>query len=327
MNLLNFLKGRVKMENNKVFKVYKYTSSTTKLSYIGYTCNTLAVRSGRNGRRYSSKRNNEYIHSKFGPAIEKYGWSDFSVEILEENISSENIFEREKYWISFYDTFNNGYNSNPGGCSPKKVSTSLREFYSNQYSGSGNPRARKTVMIDIKSDKIIAIFSYAKEAVHLYPDKFKCVRHIIDCCHGIRKSAYKYKWKFYNDLTKKEKEYADKNCSNKVNFEKYKSDINFRIHNEEIIAKDDFGKIIYTFSTITEASKFIGTTNQRLKKKIINKIKINGLIWEYKNSSSGKKRYIDNCVLQFDIENNFIQEFPSVTMAASVTNTKRARNS
>lgn len=47
-------------------------------------------------------------------AICKYGKEHFSIQILEE-VDPVHASEREKYWISFYDTFNNGYNATLGG--------------------------------------------------------------------------------------------------------------------------------------------------------------------------------------------------------------------
>ena len=47
-------------------------------------------------------------------AIRKYGWDDFTTEILEEVTSD--LAEREVYWIDYYNTFHgDGYNMTPGG--------------------------------------------------------------------------------------------------------------------------------------------------------------------------------------------------------------------
>jgi hypothetical protein len=37
------------------------------------------------------------------------------VDIVEENISNSLINEKEKYYISLYDTYHNGYNATEGG--------------------------------------------------------------------------------------------------------------------------------------------------------------------------------------------------------------------
>lgn len=53
-------------------------------------------------------------------AMQKYGLKNFSFEVIEE-CDKEKLNEREIYWISYYDSFNNGYNMTPGGSEPSKV--------------------------------------------------------------------------------------------------------------------------------------------------------------------------------------------------------------
>ena len=75
-------------------------------------------------------------------AIQKYGIDNFSFEILEE-CPSELLDEQEIYWISFFDSYNSGYNATPGGKSvhgedhPRAILTKeqvwqIRELY-NQH--------------------------------------------------------------------------------------------------------------------------------------------------------------------------------------------------
>lgn len=46
----------------------------------------------------------------------KYNTTKDDFEIIESNIDSQNLAnEREIYWIAFYDSYHNGYNSTPGG--------------------------------------------------------------------------------------------------------------------------------------------------------------------------------------------------------------------
>jgi len=86
--------------------VYKHTSKTTGKSYIGVTKNTIESRWNQH----------KYNDSDFGRAIREYGTDDFIHEILEDGIKdSELMFEREKYWIKYYNTYLDGYNMNEGG--------------------------------------------------------------------------------------------------------------------------------------------------------------------------------------------------------------------
>lgn len=44
-----------------------------------------------------------------------WGKSSFYFEIIEQDISFSEIEERERYWIAHYNSYQNGYNSTPGG--------------------------------------------------------------------------------------------------------------------------------------------------------------------------------------------------------------------
>ena len=92
---------------DKKWTIYKHTSPSGK-SYIGLTSKDPEKR-WLDGAGYNPK-------TKFGKAISKYGWENFSHEILEENIDNlKEAQEREKFWIKQLDTFKNGYNSTEGG--------------------------------------------------------------------------------------------------------------------------------------------------------------------------------------------------------------------
>lgn len=94
------------MEDKK-WTIYKHTSPSGK-SYIGLTSKDPEKR-WLEGAGYNPK-------TKFGKAIIKYGWHNFTHEILETEIDTLAVAqEREKYYIKFFDSFKNGYNSTEGG--------------------------------------------------------------------------------------------------------------------------------------------------------------------------------------------------------------------
>lgn len=90
--------------------IYKHTSKTSGKSYIGKTSKTIEKRLDEH--TYSVGKG---ANSHFKNAIQKYGVEDFISEILEIDVEDENASEREIYWISYYDTYNNGYNMTLGG--------------------------------------------------------------------------------------------------------------------------------------------------------------------------------------------------------------------
>ena len=55
-------------------------------------------------------------------AIKKYGKEHFYFEVLEKDISVENLDEREEYWIKYFDSVNFGYNLCWGGKQSRKIS-------------------------------------------------------------------------------------------------------------------------------------------------------------------------------------------------------------
>lgn len=95
--------------------IYKYTSPS-KHSYIGQTIQSL------NQRAHTAYNGLGYKKCKvFWQAIQKYGWSNFKVEILEE-VPIQILNEREEFYIKHYNTLApNGYNiCNTADCGKKQ---------------------------------------------------------------------------------------------------------------------------------------------------------------------------------------------------------------
>lgn len=63
-------------------------------------------------RHESELKNGIHHSSKLQNAYNIYGADAVTYGILE---LCDNLDEREKYWINYYDSFNNGYNETPGG--------------------------------------------------------------------------------------------------------------------------------------------------------------------------------------------------------------------
>lgn len=96
--------------NNK-FRIYKFTNKSNGKVYIGQTCNN------RRGT-IKSLKGSAYEHCVcFSRAIKKYGWENFDLVNLVENITLEEANMQEKYFIDFYDSTNpeKGYNILRGG--------------------------------------------------------------------------------------------------------------------------------------------------------------------------------------------------------------------
>ena len=97
--------------------IYKHTNLINGKVYIGQTCQDPKKRWG-NGL-------SQYKHNKyFLAAINKYGWDNFSHEILRDSLTENEMRYWEKYYIDFYDSLNpqKGYNLVEGGVSSPFVS-------------------------------------------------------------------------------------------------------------------------------------------------------------------------------------------------------------
>ena len=92
-------------------KIYKYTNLINGKVYIGQTKQTLEQR---DYKHQTQLNDNTYFHR----AIKKYGRDNFSLELVEDNIPFNELDEKEKYYINYFESFyvtGKGYNLTQGG--------------------------------------------------------------------------------------------------------------------------------------------------------------------------------------------------------------------
>lgn len=92
--------------------IYKIENLVNHKVYIGQSKN-IKLRWSKEKSKAFSKTSNEY-NKTLSKAFRKYGIENFSFEILEE-CSSENLNEKEQYWIKEYNSYLEGYNETIGG--------------------------------------------------------------------------------------------------------------------------------------------------------------------------------------------------------------------
>ena len=97
-------------ENKNTYKIYKYTNLINGKIYIGQTIGDLTYRAGHNGYKY---RKCPYFYN----AIQKYGWKNFTSEILQDNLTRTQANELEIEYIKKFNSQNPeiGYNISDGG--------------------------------------------------------------------------------------------------------------------------------------------------------------------------------------------------------------------
>jgi len=84
--------------------IYKIENKITHQVYIGQSLDI-------------NRRIKQHLHSKDTPIdflIQKYGANNFAFEIVEECAQNE-LNEKEKYWIDYYNSYEDGYNKTRGG--------------------------------------------------------------------------------------------------------------------------------------------------------------------------------------------------------------------
>lgn len=167
------------------FLIYGHRCKTTNKWYIGETSyiDNPIKRFGNNGWRYKVKNNGRYKHPKFVMAINCYGWDDFEHYIL-DYADANTVDEKEIYWISYYNSLENGYNSTNGGMHAHKLSDENKRKISNPIE-----------MLDTRGN-IIMEFESAKKAaeyIGLYNNS-----RIINCCKGREKTVKGYVWRYKN---------------------------------------------------------------------------------------------------------------------------------
>ena len=102
------------MSQQKTSGIYKITNKLNGKHYIGVSVNIKSRWS--NHRNISPKR-----LSYFQSAIKKYGVENFEFSIIEQ-CHKDNFEEKERFWIDFYKSMENGYNLTAGGNIRKELS-------------------------------------------------------------------------------------------------------------------------------------------------------------------------------------------------------------
>lgn len=152
--------------------IYKYTSPSGK-SYIGQTSRSPKERA-------SDSFGHGYKHCEaFYNAIIKYGGLiNFTLEIIEDNIPVNELDDKERYYISYYNTLApQGYNLSPGGTQVADISKPVC-----QYNRKG---------------EFLQEYKSAAEAAKAIGCSFTSISQV---CHKKRVTAGGYKWSFKGEL-------------------------------------------------------------------------------------------------------------------------------
>lgn len=101
---------RLEIETMRGF-IYKITNNVNNKIYIGQTIQDVKERFY---QHCATKCSQAVLDMAIHKAIIKYGKHNFTLEVIEE-LDSSDLNDRERYWIQYYDSYKNGYNSTIGG--------------------------------------------------------------------------------------------------------------------------------------------------------------------------------------------------------------------
>ena len=101
---------------NNITGIYKITNLKNGKVYIGKSLNIKARFAAHKSyyKTNAPSKNNRYWHNRLYTAMREDGIENFSFEIVEE-CSSQDLNDRERYWIQFFNSYENGYNMTLGG--------------------------------------------------------------------------------------------------------------------------------------------------------------------------------------------------------------------
>ncbi|MCK9369234.1 GIY-YIG nuclease family protein [Candidatus Dojkabacteria bacterium] len=88
------------------FKIYQFINHVTNKRYIGSTNNIIK----RQQSHVNALLNNKHINKKLQHAFNKYGVESFSFQILDDIINHEELEQKERFWIDYYNSVKEGYN-------------------------------------------------------------------------------------------------------------------------------------------------------------------------------------------------------------------------
>ena len=211
------------------YSIYIHTNLINKKTYVGKAINPKS-RWGIDGKGYKSC-------PRFWSAIQHYGWNNFNHKILETNLSAKEAIEREKYYISLYDSTNpqKGYNMTEGGTGGNTHASWTEEQirdYSKRCTKENERRMRETDWSEKlsqsqkerwKREKELGIIrNIPRGKTHPKAKRVKCLEtgQIFDCCadaaewlgydrkkswfisrvaSGLRNTCKGYHWEFVNE--------------------------------------------------------------------------------------------------------------------------------
>ncbi|MEY2196817.1 tyrosine-type recombinase/integrase [Neobacillus sp. BF23-41] len=181
--------------------IYKIENHINNKVYIGQTINTIQRRyNGTSLKAIYENMHNDHLRR----AMRKYGLDNFSIEILIESDSIDDLNGYEQYYINIFNSMdpNHGYNKRDGGKN-NKASTELKQKFSEIQT---ELKGIKVICVD--NNKVYSSLTEAAKEYNVKIDAIKiaCKNHLKGAtCGGMQ-------WDYY--IEGKTYELYDKNFYN-----------------------------------------------------------------------------------------------------------------
>lgn len=139
--------------------IYKITNIQNNKIYIGQTIRPVEQRF----HRHINDALNNILDTHFARAIRKYGKDSFVVEIIDTAQTQDELNQKERYWIQYYNSVQEGYNetdaiSKCGGntyqSKTEEEMETIKEKIRQTKIGAKNPMAKKIKRTNIITGEI-----------------------------------------------------------------------------------------------------------------------------------------------------------------------------
>ena len=260
--------------------IYKVKNLRNNKVYIGQTVRTVEQRWQEHIQKAFSDKKQD-IHY-FQQAIRKYGPANFKVSIIATAENREELDDKEKYYIQFFNSTDSryGYNLTPGGQGGKTTSV---------------------YQLDL-SGKIIQHFSSISQASR----ESGCMTSaIIACCCKIYNQSCGYQWCYT--------EYIQERINKPVKPQKHT--------NIPVIQLDKQDNVLYIWNSIQEAEQTLGIPHSKICLVCKGKRKTTGgFKWKYlyptAENFTSKQHLAKRAVIQYSKRGEFLKRYDTVTEAA-----------
>lgn len=173
-------------------KIYLIRNNVNDIVYIGQTSKSLE-------NRLQHHFSNENYNTKFYNAIKEIGRDHFTIELIEE-VSEEYANEREMFWLNYYSSFKEVYNTKftIGKCGGDTLTNhpnieEIRKKISTKALGGGNSQAKKVLAVDLIENTKIPYDSFSECQRDLSIDRHDIIGRR---CKGIIKKPYNNRYLF-----------------------------------------------------------------------------------------------------------------------------------